>query len=87
MSTTRPLSRAYLSILAALHEAGGSGELDTHCRVITGPTRHPMPGDANAWLVLVAHGMIAGELGRVIVTDLGRQTAEAVIAGRTTESV
>ena len=85
--TIRQLTRPHLSILSQFHEAGGSGELDVHSRVVVGPTRHPIPGDTNAWLLLVAHGMVAGEGGKMFVTDLGRTTAETVIAGRVREAV
>lgn len=78
----RPLNRAYLAILTSLHEAGGSGDLDPHSRVMVGPTRHPLPGDSTAWMVLVAHGMVAGEGGRIVMTELGRETAAGVVAGR-----
>lgn len=84
--STKPMSRAYLSILTALHEAGGSGDLDPYSRVMVGPTRHPLPGDATAWMVLVAHGMVAGEAGRIVMTELGRNTAAGVVAGRVRES-
>lgn len=81
------LHRAQLAILTALHEAGGSGDLDINGRVLVGPDRRPLVSDLQAWLVLVAAGMVAGEHGRLIVTELGRDTAEGVIAGRTRESV
>ena len=85
-STTRPLTRPHLSILATFFEAGGAGDLDIHCRVVAGPTRHPMPGDSATWLLLMAHGLVAGETGRVVLTELGREKAEAVLAGRVRES-
>lgn len=86
-SITKPLTRPHLSILTTFHEAGGAGDLDTHCRLVVGHSRHPMPGDAMVWLLLMAHGMIAGEAGRVIITELGRATAEGIIAGRVREAV
>lgn len=86
MSDLRPLNRAYLAILSAFYEAGGSGELDMHHRVIVGPTRHPMQGDPGAWLVLVSRGLVAGERGKILLTQEGRDEAEREIAGRTREA-
>jgi hypothetical protein len=80
------LPRAHLSILTSLHEAGGAGRLDPHGRVQVGPTRHPLPGDTVAWLVLVAAGMVAGENGQLILTQLGRDTAQGILAGRVRDS-
>lgn len=87
MSELRPLNRSYLSILASLYEAGGSGDLDHHARIMVGAAKHPLAGDAPTWLALVARGYVAGEDGRIMLTDAGRAAAEAVIAGRTRESV
>lgn len=87
ISATKPLTRPYLSILVTFHEAGGAADLDNHCRIVVGPGRHPMPGDTLVWMLLMAHGMVAGEGGRVIITELGRATAEGIIAGRVRESV
>lgn len=84
---TRPLTRPYYTILTEFYEAGGAGELDMHCRIVSGPTRHPLSGDPNAWLMLMAHGLIAGEGGQVIMTEAGRVAAQGVIAGRTREAV
>lgn len=86
MSSVKALTRPQLSILTSFYEAGGAADLDNHCRLIVGPTRHPLAGDAQTWLVLVAHGMVAGERGKVIITEAGRGVAEGVIAGRVRES-
>lgn len=83
---SRPIPRAHLSILAAFSEAGGAGDLDTYGRVTVGPTRHPLAGDPTAWLVLVAHGLIGGEDGRLVLTELGRSTAASVSNGRVREA-
>jgi hypothetical protein len=82
-----PLHLAYTTLLLNLHDAGGSGDLDMYGRVTVGPTRHILPGDAHAWMVLVSRGLIAGERGRILMTDEGRDVAKAVIAGRVREAV
>ena len=40
-----PLNRSRLAILVSFYEAGGTGELDTHGRVVSVPSKHPMQGD------------------------------------------
>lgn len=80
------LPRTYQSILAAFYEAGGYGDLTKHGQVTCGPTRHPMQGDPVTWLVFVSRGLVAGESGRLLLTDAGRAEAEAVVKGRTRES-
>lgn len=85
--TAKPLTRAHLSILAALHEAGGAGTLDVYGRLFGGLPSRPLPGDPNAWLVLVAHGMVAGERGQIIVTEAGRARTAEILAGRVREAV
>jgi len=84
---TRPLARAYYSILTSFFEAGGAGDLDVYGAVTVGPSRHPMAGDARAWMQLVAHGLVAGERGKIMLTEIGRDTASQIIAGRTREAV
>jgi hypothetical protein len=80
------LSRADLGFLAALAEAGGSGKWDPRRgTVLVGPTRNPLKGDPHAWMVLVAAGMVAGERGKIILTDLGRVEAAKVGSGRVRE--
>ena len=86
MTDLPPLKRAELSLIATLYEAGGSGTLDQHSRIVVGPTRHPIPGDCVVWLKLVSRGLVAGEDGRMILTELGREEARKVIKGRTRES-
>lgn len=83
MSTDRQIPRAYLSVLAALMEGGGSGELDLQSRVLVGPTKAPLAGaDHVSLLRLVAEGMLAGERGLMILTEAGRTKAQEVLAGR-----
>ena len=86
MSADR-LPRAYQSIIAAFAEAGGHGTLDMHGRITVGPTKHPMQGDTVTWLQLVARGLVAGEEGRLLLTDLGREEAAAILKGRTREAI
>lgn len=83
----RKLPRPYMTILGHLAEAGGWGELDRNGHVTVGPTRHPIPGDPLAWLRLMAAGLVAGEDGRVILTELGREVAAEYAAGLIRESV
>ena len=80
------LPRPYQSILAAFHEAGGAGDLDMHGTIIVGPTKHPMQGHAVAWLTLVARGLVAGERGKIMLTDEGIAEAQAILKGRVRES-
>jgi hypothetical protein len=82
----RELNRAHLGMLANLYEAGGSGEIDIHGRIVVGPTRHPISGDSVAWLKLVSHGYVGGERGKIILTEEGREKAEEVLRGRVRES-
>ena len=86
MTHLPPLKRAELSLITTLYEAGSSGILDTHSRILVGPTKHPIPGDAIIWLKLVARGLVAGERGLMILTEAGREAALKVIASRTRES-
>ena len=82
-----PLRRSELTLIATLYEAGESGPLDIHSRIVVGPTRRPIPGDTVVWLKLVSRGLVAGENGLMILTELGRAEAEKLIASRTRESV
>ncbi len=72
---TDPLSRALTTVLNGLADAGGAAELDIHGRLVAGPNRHPLPGDSVSWLVLVSRGLVAGEDGKVILTQQGRAAA------------
>lgn len=83
----RQLPRPYLTILGHLADAGGWGELNRHGHVTVGPTRHQIPGDPLTWLRLVAAGLVAGEDGRIILTELGREAAAAYAAGLVREAV
>jgi hypothetical protein len=80
------LSRSYYEILINLHEAGGSGRLDMHGRVIV-PPNHPIAGNALSWLKLVARGLVAGEGDMICTTAFGREEAERIIKGRTREAM
>lgn len=71
-----------LTVLASLVEAGGSGELDVRGRVVVGknpPT--PLIADATTWLRLVADGLVAGEYGKIIVTELGHERTRHLVGG------
>ncbi len=81
-SATRPATRAHLSIAASFLEAGGAGDLDMYGRVVVGPSKYIIQGDPAAWLLLVAHGLVAGENGRVMLTAHGRDMAQSILDGR-----
>ncbi len=82
-----PLPRPYLTVLTNLAEAGGHGKLDAHGRIVVGPTQHPLAGDVVTWMVLVSRGLVAGERGQIMLTALGRDVTNEVIAGRTRVAV
>ena len=86
MIALRPLPTAYLAMLVNLHESCGSAELDIHNRLVVGPTRHPIPGDTGAWIRIISHGFVAGEGGKMIITELGRAAVEKELAGRVKEA-
>lgn len=81
------IPRAYLALLTTLGDEGGSGGLDRYGRVVVGPTRSLIPGDAQAWLYLVAQGLIGGEGGQLILTEAGREVYHTVKAGLIREAV
>ena len=78
----QPLSRPYLHILVCIAEVGGSADLDRFGRLVTGPQRHPLQGDSTAYLVLASRGLIAGEEGKIILTDAGRAAVADYEAGQ-----
>ncbi len=86
LQTLAPLARPIMAILNNLDEAGGAGDLDQYGRVVVGPTRHPLPGGATEWLMLVARGYVAGERGRIIMTEQGRKAAAKLRAGLVKEA-
>lgn len=57
-------------LLVALSEVGGGASLDQFSRLVVG-TRI-LPGHVGAWLKLVSKGAVAGEFGRIILTEAGR---------------
>ncbi len=70
------LPRAYISLLVDFFQCGGSGRLDMHGRIIAGtPPRVMQPHDANGLSRLVAAGLIAGEDGKLFLTEPGRTLA------------
>lgn len=79
---TYRLSPVYLDILVQLHEAGGSGEYDNHHRILIGTPKRPLAGQPGQWMELVARGLVAGEYGKVILTDDGRTMAQRELDGR-----
>lgn len=81
MSTHR-LTHAHLDLLANFYELGGSCELDRDRRLIGGIPPRQMAGDTGIWLVLVALGMVGGEDGKLMLTELGRQVAGDEVVSR-----
>lgn len=71
-----------LNVLALLIENGdGAGVLDVHGRVCTGPTRKAIIADPTSWLRLVAAGLVAGEHGKILVTEEGRAQTVRLVGG------
>lgn len=64
-------------LLLQLGEARGIGWLDQNYRVMVGPPTTPIPGSPGQWLDLVARGFVGGERGNLILTELGREYADA----------
>ena len=79
------LTHMQRGMLVDLVEAG-HGVLDTSCRVCVGPIKRPISGDAQAWLVLVSQGLVAGERGLIIATEAGRDLVAGQGDGRVRES-
>lgn len=79
------LTHLQRSMLATLTEAG-HGRLDTSGRVCVGPISRPIPGDAVAWLRLVAAGYVSGERDIILPTEDGRAAAASHMSGRSRES-
>ena len=65
-----PLPHLYTHMLLDLYERGGSATVDRFGVLITstGPVQGPMIG----WLVLVSHGLLGGEHGKLVLTELAR---------------
>lgn len=83
------IPRAYQDMLTTLFEAGGSGSVDVYGRVmLSKPGQLPsaMHGDQAAWLTLVAGGYIGGENGKIMLTELGRDTARTILTGYSREA-
>jgi hypothetical protein len=88
--TTPQLPLLYRSMIAELYGAGGSGSLDIHGRVSVasdrrGPQRN-LNGNPTDWLRIVSLGLLAGEAGKLVLTDAGRAEAERIIAERTSRT-
>lgn len=66
--------------------AAGHGIIDRNGRVCVGPIKRPIIGDALGWLILVSHGLVAGEREMIIPTEGGRAYAETLGKGRVRES-
>ena len=81
-----PLNRAYKHILQCIAEVGGHADLDKYGRLVSGPSRHVLQGDAVSYMVLVSRGYLGGEAGRIILTEAGRATVEAHKAGNIREA-
>lgn len=71
------LTDTQMKRLRALVDGGGSGIVDRYGRVLIAGELQPH-SSWPAWLNLVAKGMVTGENGRLIATDIGH----AVISER-----
>ena len=80
--TAAPIPVPYLSLLAQLIDEGGSGDLDRYGRITVGPTKSILRGTSVEWLYLVAQGAVAGERGKIIVTESGRELGARYVNGR-----
>jgi hypothetical protein len=80
---TQAIPRPYLTLLSHLYDAGGSAELDRYGMLVVGPSRAKLPGTSVEWLYLVGCGLVAGEAGRIMLTEAGRALATSYQAGRT----
>lgn len=83
---TPRLTRAQAAAIVILYQAGCSAGLDMQRQVYAGNPLRRLPGGLADWIVLVALGFVAGEGGRLILTEAGRKLAEDEIAGRTKEA-
>ena len=77
------MTRHHLSIIEQFSRNDGYGELDRYGRILAGPNRDLMNGDTIAWMQLVSEGLVAGEFGRVLLTEAGRQAADNYLASQT----
>ena len=82
------LKHAESHLVSELFSAGGSAALDLQGRIIADckPPK-PLPNDLMMWLRLVQVGVVGGERGKLMLTEVGRAVAEKVLAGRTREAV
>ncbi len=72
------LPLTYVSMLETIYKAGGEALLDRDYKVVVGPTKKPIPGNASQFLWLVSRGLlIGGSQGKLFLTD----DANAVIEG------
>ena len=69
--TANGMTEDQLAALRWLHERGGSGVLDPHGRVLAGGESKTQ-GSWPCWLRLMIHGYLAGQDGRIVITDKGR---------------
>jgi hypothetical protein len=81
-----PIHRTLLAHLVILHERGGSGELDIHGNLLVEPVKAKLAGTPLDWLKLVSMGYLAGERGKLILTEEGRELAETGLRGRIRDS-
>lgn len=75
------LHPTYLELLISFYEMGGVGAIDPHHRLMVkgAPLRGGEPG---ACMLLVSKGMLGGEHNQVMLTELGRETADAELRHR-----
>lgn len=66
----RAMTGAQLACLRWLDARGGSAGLDKHSRAVAGGETRPQ-GSWQAWLRLVADGLVVGSKGRLLITAQG----------------
>jgi hypothetical protein len=87
MAIDLKLNRAYIMALQELYDHGGSAKLDAQGSLRIPPDNRALTGHPVSWLVLVAQGYLAGEDGRLIISELGREAVKAYRQGRTRVAV
>lgn len=81
------LTRHHQHILGQIADAGGHCDLDMYGRLTSPQTRAPLAADGPAVLVLVAHGLVAGEGGLILLTEAGRAAVTAHRMGQVREAI
>jgi predicted methyltransferase len=83
---SKEIPRAYKPVLMGLWENGGAAVMDVHGRLSSTKTKAPIPGDLMTWMTFVAQGLVAGEDGKIMLTQAGRDLAAKYERGRVREA-